>query len=135
MFGSVHTDSMLAFTDREGDRRVRLGIEAADVVSIDGSVMAWSTWYPWPDVRVDSVCWAIDSSRHGRIHRVRSQRWLSAVESGFAIGLDSQGDLLGDANRTGGDRSVLATTQGWSAIIDLPEGVEIVVARSPGTWQ
>ena len=115
MFGSVHTDSMLALTDTEGNRRVRLGIEAAGVED----AMTWSIWHPWPDVRVDSVCWAIDASRHGRIHRVRTGRDLVGVESGFAIGLDHPGDLAGDANRTGGDRSVITTSVGVSAIVDV----------------
>jgi hypothetical protein len=119
MFGSVHTDSMLALTDADGERRVRLGIDAAGVGSIDGVSSTWSTWHPWPDVRVDSVCWAVDSSQHGRIHRVRSARWLSAIETGFAIGLDAPGDLLGEGNRTAGGRSVLATSTGCSAIIEL----------------
>ena len=115
MFGSVHTDSMLALTDSDGNRRVRLGIEAAGVED----AMAWSTWHPWPDVRVDSVCWSIDASRHGRIHRIRNGRDLTGVESGFALGLDSPGDLLGEANRTGGDRSVITASMGVSAIVDL----------------
>jgi hypothetical protein len=125
MFGSVHTDSMLALTDDEGNRRVRLGIDAAGVEDS----MTWSTWHPWPDVRIDSVCWAVDASRHGRIHRIRNRRELVAVESGFAIGLDGPGDLLGDANRTGGDRSVIATGAGVTAIVDIP--VRGVAARRP----
>ena len=115
MFGSVHTDSMLALTDADGNRRVRLGIDAAGVED----AMTWSTWHPWPDVRVDSVCWAIDASQHGRIHRIRNGRDLTGVESGFAIGLDGPGDLLGDGNRTGGDRSVITTGRGVSAIVDV----------------
>jgi hypothetical protein len=116
MFGIVHTDSMLALADTDGNRRVRLGIEAAGVED----AMTWSTWYPWPDVRVDSVCWAVDASRHGRVHRIHNGRELVGVESGFAIGLDGPGDLLGDANRTGGNRSVITTSAGVSAIVDLP---------------
>jgi hypothetical protein len=116
MFGSVHTDSMLALTDADGNRRVRLGIEAAGVED----AMTWSTWHPWPDVRIDSVCWALDASRHGRTHRIRSERDLIGVETGFAIGLDSPGDLMGEANRAGDDRSVITTGMGVSAIVDLP---------------
>ncbi|HUS41052.1 MAG TPA: DUF2264 domain-containing protein [Ilumatobacteraceae bacterium] len=116
MFGSVNTDSMLALTTTDGHRRVRLGTEAAGVEA----AMTWSTWRPWPDVRVDSVCWAIDASRHGRIHRIRSGRELTGVESGFAIGLDSPGNLLGGGNATGDDRTVIASGQGVSAIVDLP---------------
>ena len=129
MFGSVHTDSMLALTDADGNRRVRLGIDAAGVED----AMTWSTWHPWPDVRVDSVCWAIDASQHGRIHRIRNGRDLTGVESGFAIGLDGPGDLLGDGNRTGGDRSVITTGLGVSAIVDLAisEAVSGSAVRRP----
>ncbi len=118
MFGAVQTDSMLALTDVDGNRRVRLSVEAAGVED----AMTWSTWRPWPDVRVDSVCWAIDASCHGRIHRIRTGRDLVGVESGFAIGLDGPRDLLGDGNRTGGDRSVIETGSGVSAIVDLAIG-------------
>ncbi len=116
MFGSVHTDSILALTDADGNRRVRLGVEAAGVED----AMTWSTWHPWPDVRVDSVCWAVDASLHGRIHRVRTERSLTGVESGFAIGLDAPGDLLGDGASTGQNRAMIETSQGVSAIVDTP---------------
>ena len=115
MFGSIHTDSMLALIDAEGNRRVRLGIEAAGVED----AMTWSTWHPWPDVRVDSVCWAIDASRHGRVHRVRTGRDLTGIESGFAIGLDTPGDLLGDGVRTDDGLAMITTSRGVSAIVEL----------------
>ena len=118
MFGSVHTDSMLALTDSDGDRRVRLGVDSAGVEN----AMAWSTWHPWPDVRVDTVCWAIDALSHGRVHRIRTARELSAIESGFAIGLDSPGDLIAGAGSTSGHRAMLNTSLGCSAIIDVPIG-------------
>jgi hypothetical protein len=116
MFGSIHTDSMLALTDADGTRRVRLGIEAAGVED----AMTWSTWHPWPDVRVDSVCWAVDASQHGRVHRVRTERDLSGVESGFAIGLDAPGDLLRNGASVENGRAMIATGQGVSAIVDAP---------------
>ena len=115
MFGSIHTDSMLALIDAEGNRRVRLGIKAAGVED----AMTWSTWHPWPDVRVDSVCWAIDASRHGRVHRVRTGRDLTGIESGFAIGLDTPGDLLGDGVRTDDGLAMITTSRGVSAIVEL----------------
>ena len=83
MFGGPTTDSMLAFTDGAGARRVRLGVEAAGVED----AMAWSTWHPWPDVRVDTVLWG-GTPWHGRLHRIRSARALSVEESGFAVGYD-----------------------------------------------
>lgn len=81
--GRHSTDSMLALTDEEGVRRVRMGIDAAG--SEDG--MVWSTWRPFNDVRVDTVCWFVDgTTAHGRIHRIRNGRTVRTVESGFAIG-------------------------------------------------
>ena len=127
MFGSIHTDSMLALTDADGNRRVRLGVEAAGVED----AMTWSTWHPWPDVRVDSVCWAVDASRHGRVHRVRTERDLTGVESGFAIGLDAPGDLLGDGASVEDGRATIATGQGVSAIVDTP--LDATAPRRPIT--
>lgn len=115
IMGSVHTDSMLALTDAEGNRRVRLGIEAAGVED----AMTWSTWRPWPDVRVDTVCWAVDSSWHGRLHRVRNARLLTGFDSGFALGLSSPDGSVKDSIDSGGDRAVLHTSHGCSATIDL----------------
>jgi hypothetical protein len=117
--GAVHTDSMLALTDAEGNRRVRLGIEAAGV---EGA-MVWSTWHPWPDVRVDSVCWAIDACRHGRLHRVRTGRDLRGDESGFAVGWELDANLLmSDAVEEGPDRAVLTAETGCSAITGIDSG-------------
>ena len=126
-FGSVHTDSMLALTDVDGNRRVRLGVETAGVED----TLAWSTWHPWPDVRIDTVCWAIDASRHGRVHRVRTGRDLTGTESGFAIGLDAPGHLLGDGVSTAGGQATIAADRGVSAIADLV--VDGTAARRPIT--
>lgn len=118
MFGSIYTDSMLALTDVDGNRRVRLGVEAAGVEA----AMAWSTWHPWPDVRIDTVCWSIDSSWHGRVHRIRTARELTTVESGFALGLDHPADLASGAAATGAGRAVVSTSHGCSAILEIPIG-------------
>lgn len=115
MVGAVHTDSMLALTDLDGNRRVRLGIDAAGVED----TMTWSTWRPWPDVRIDTVCWVVDASRHGRIHRIRTARDLTGVESGFAIGLDTPSDLAGDGAAAADGRASITTSIGTSAIVDL----------------
>jgi len=119
-YGAVHTDSMLALTTVDGQRRVRLGVEAAGVDEADGVAVAWSTWHPWPDVRVDTVCWVLDSSWHGRVHRVRSARTLSALESGFAVGLDGPDDLARGALVRDGRRAAITTSAGCSAIVDVP---------------
>ena len=127
MFGSVHTDSMLALTDVDGTRRVRLGIEAAGVED----AMTWSTWHPWSDVRIDSVCWPVDASRHGRVHRVRTGRDLTGVESGFAIGLVAPGDLLGVGTVVEEVQATIVTGHGVSAIVDTP--LDATVPRRPIT--
>ena len=119
-YGAVHTDSMLALTTVDGQRRVRLGVEAAGVDEVAGLAISWSTWHPWSDVRVDTVCWVLDNSWHGRVHRVRSARTLSALESGFAIGLDHPDDLARGALVRDGRRAAITTSSGRSAIVDVP---------------
>ncbi len=116
-FGSLVTDSTLAFTDVEGNRRVRLGVEAAGVED----AMAWSTWHPWPDVRVNTVCWAITGSIHGRLHQVTTGRSLKSVESGFAVGYTPGSDVLWTAGAPNDLRARLTTEHGTSALFDLPE--------------
>jgi len=71
----------------------------------------------------------LDASTHGRIHRVRAARELTALESGFAVGLDRPGDLGDGALRRDADRAVIATSQGLSAIIDVP--IAGVLGRRP----
>jgi hypothetical protein len=124
IYGRVATDSMLALTDAEGNRRNRLGVEAAGVED----AMAWSTWWPWPDVRVDTVCWVVDAARHGRLHRIRTERPLTGVESGFAIGAPTPEDLGSAAVATADGCAVIATREGCSAIVDLSGG------RHPSSW-
>jgi hypothetical protein len=124
IMGAVHTDSMLTLTDTEGNRRVRLGVEEAGVEEAgDGEVMVWSTWHPWPDVRIDSVCWAIDASLHGRLHLVRTDRDLIGNESGFAVGWELDATLLmSEAVEEDEDRAVLTAETGCSAIQGLTSG-------------
>lgn len=117
--GATFTDSTFAFVDAEGNRRVRFGIDAAGIE--DG--MAWSVWHPWPDVRVDTVCWAIDASWHGRVHRIRTSRRLTGIETGFAIGYVPTGfGLDRSAGECGPGRAVLATGHGCSALLGLSTG-------------
>jgi hypothetical protein len=118
--GGVHTDSMLALVDTDGNRRVRLGVDAAGIDELDGVAVAWSIWHPWPDVRVDTVCWLLDASTHGRIHRIRAGRELTTIESGFAVGLDRPDDLAAGALHREADRAEIVTSHGMSAIVDVP---------------
>jgi hypothetical protein len=122
--GAVHTDSMLAFIDAEGNRRVRLGVDSAGVEETpDGPPMSWSTWHPWPDVRVDTVCWAIDAAHHGRLHLVRNGRDLRGDETGFAVGWEQAANLLAsDAVEERADRAVITAETGCSAIVGVDSG-------------
>jgi hypothetical protein len=138
--GVVHTDSMLALSDADasdrmsgvaelseqiasllvrtgagGHRRVRLGSARAGVE--DG--LAWSTWWPWPDVRIDTVCVAVDGAWHLRFHRTRNERPLHAIESGFAVGFTpvrGEPDPASAEVRPG--VAVFRTNLGCSAIVE-----------------
>jgi len=105
--------------DAEGNRRVRFDIDAASVE--DG--MGWSIWHPWPDIRIDTVCWAIDARWHRRLHRIRTGRRLTGIESGFAIvyvprgfGLDR---FFGEC---GPGRAMCATRRGCSPLLSFSSG-------------
>ena len=139
--GVVHTDSMLALADARdphlpvgvealsprvasllertgagGRRRVRLGSERAGVED----AMTWSTWRPWPDVRIDTVCVAVDGTWHLRLHRIRSERPLHTIESGFALGYTPlRGKPDSSAIEVHADFAVLRTEHGCSAIVGL----------------
>lgn len=117
--GGTHTDSMLALTDREGNRRVRLGIERAGIE--DG--MAWSTWRPFADVRVDTVCVAVDAAWHLRVHRIRAGRPLRTVETGFALPYTPERNSIAAADaRVDAGAASLANAHGCSAIVELAGG-------------
>lgn len=125
--GLSHTDSMLALTDAEGNRRVR----AANVAGGVESGMAWSTWLPWPDVRVDTVCWAIDGAWHGRLHRIATGRTLASAESGFCVGYTPRGSAIDPAASTVGEFSItISTSFGSSSIVDAGEFIR-QSARKP----
>jgi hypothetical protein len=119
LFGATVTDSMLALTDGDGTRRVRLGVQAAGV----GDGLAWSCWTPWANVRIDTVCWAIDASWHGRVHRIRTGRSLDTVESGFAVAGGPEPDALRVApERLGDEQAVFTTPAGaTTAVFGLPD--------------
>jgi hypothetical protein len=71
-------------------------------------------------VRIDSVCVAVDGSWHLRLHRVRTERPLHAIESGFALGytpLGSEPDPACVEART--DFAAFRTEHGCSAIVGL----------------
>jgi hypothetical protein len=107
-------DSTLWLVDAEGDRRMRG--QTTDVAVVGELVV--STWRPWPDVEVDTVVWGA-APWHGRAHRIRSGRQLTAHEFGFALGLapDAQG---GATHRVeaGPGSAVVTSPLGRSGLID-----------------
>ena len=119
--GRYSTDSMLGLADDEGVRRVRTAIDAAG--SEDG--MVWSTWRPFTDVRIDTVCWLIDdTTAHGRIHRIRNDRAVGTVESGFALGCGpDEVDTIPLLAAPAGTASI-ATGDGISTITTTDDGRE-----------
>ena len=116
-FSGNITDSMLAFTDADGNRRTRLGIEAAGVEE----AMVWCTWHPWPTVRVDTVLWG-GVPWHGRLHRIRTPQRLHTDETGFALGYEAEG--FAGFGGSSGDLAVAAGAEGCSALIPLDTGIE-----------
>jgi len=119
-FGPATTDSTISLTDDDEQRRTRADVVAGGVE--DG--MAWSTFFPWPDVRVDTVTWG-GTPWHGRLHRIRNERAVEVEEGGFAVAADPGG--LGD-DPTGG-KSTVSTDAGVSMIVD-PTGARESERRS-----
>lgn len=143
--GVVHTDSMLALADAARDPHLHAGVEAlsprvasllestgaggrrrvklgSDRAGVEDDV-AWSTWRPWPDVRIDTVCVAVDGAWHLRLHRIRSKRPLHTIESGFALGYTPlHGKPDSSAVEIRADFAVLRTEHGCSAVVGLEGG-------------
>ncbi len=106
-------DSTLWLVDGEGDQRQRGTPERVEVV---GELIA-SRWRPWPDVVVDTVVWG-QAPWHGRAHRIRAGRRITAREFGFALGLDP--DPAGGAthhDRVAADGAVVTSPRGRSGIL------------------
>jgi hypothetical protein len=77
------SDSMLLLRDPDGVVAVRRHVEACEV----RGELVWSRWRPMRDVVVETVL----SGRapwHVRLHRLRTERPLRAVEAGFSVGWD-----------------------------------------------
>ncbi len=108
-------DSTLWLVDGEGDQRERGTPENVEIV---GELVA-SRWRPWPDVVVDSVVWG-QAPWHGRAHRIRTGRRLTAREFGFALGLDP--------DPAGGDTHLDQVTDD-SALVTSPRGRSGLVTR------
>jgi hypothetical protein len=115
-FGAATTDSMLQLTDpATGERRVRNAVVLAEVA--DG--LAYARWFPFPDVRVDTVLCG-GAPWHARLHRVTTDRQLVAVETGFALPFEPEGFGPTSAGTTTSDGVAVAMSPwGCSAICAL----------------
>lgn len=108
-------DSMLALSD--DGRLFRGREECRDTWVRDG--VAFSRWFPWCDVEVQTWLLAADDS-HVRVHRVRTPRRLWSLESAFAVGYFRQGDAI--ATLRGDGFGVVTADAGESWIGELAAG-------------
>ncbi|MEC9000098.1 MAG: DUF2264 domain-containing protein [Actinomycetota bacterium] len=125
-WGASETDSTLALTDGD-DRRSRSRVEDVEIVGRNGTadatvgLMLWSRWRPWPDVVVDTVLTG-GANHHHRVHLIRTGRAVAAVETGFAIGVDS-------LRLSGGESEVRTTTDDGAALLETVHDVTGLVDR------
>ncbi|MEQ8436631.1 MAG: DUF2264 domain-containing protein [Ilumatobacter fluminis] len=135
--GRIVTDSTLAIVDRNGVRHVRLGVDQAEIRVVtldDGSeqAVAWSVWSPCPDVVVRTTCWFVDGSPwHLRAHRIRTDRPVSTLDTGFALGCDAPA-VPDRAQLPAADGiAAVRTWDGDSRIADL-SGSRSATVHAPG---
>jgi hypothetical protein len=74
-------DSMLALHDPWGARHVRAHSEEC---TVEGGTI-WSVWRPCAGVSVETAL-AGQAPWHVRVHRIRTDRRLRAIEAGYAVG-------------------------------------------------
>jgi hypothetical protein len=108
-------DSMLALSEDGLYFRVRR--ETLDT-AIHGSVL-YSRWRPWHDVEIETWL-APDPPWHVRVHRIRTARWLTAVEGGFSIdGTGDNGPVPSGRREEGPGFSLAASSTGTCGLRDL----------------
>lgn len=107
------TDSMLVLSDADRVHRVRSSVADS---GIEGDV-AWSRWYPFPDVEVITVLCG-EAPWHARIHHIRTQRALETVEGGFAVGIDDELTDRGTSREASDGMARIQTTRAISLIMD-----------------
>ncbi|MGG3281076.1 DUF2264 domain-containing protein [Paenibacillus solani] len=120
-------DSMLALSECDEHYRVRRFCEEFRIEESH----VYSRWLPWHDVEIRT--WLIPAGLwHVRIHRIRSDRPLTAAEGGFAVGrmtdfaLNETEAVRAEADRIAammpGGISGIVNVQGYGgAIIVYPE--------------
>jgi hypothetical protein len=118
LFGTTTTDSMLTLVDPATDeRQTRNAVVLAEVA--DG--LAYARWYPFPDVRVDTVLFG-GAPWHGRIHRVETARRLDTTETGFALPREPVGfGGNGPGDKVDDGAASCASEHGRSTLVDLGE--------------
>ena len=121
-------DSMLTLTDGEGVRHVR---QRSDECRVEDG-MIWSRWRPCTGVSVETVL-AGRAPWHVRVHRVRTDRRLHAVEAGFAVGWQGGDPAEPPIRGSAQDGLASVTAEGGRSVIrDLSGGrVAHVAALAP----
>ncbi|MDG4788049.1 DUF2264 domain-containing protein [Micromonospora sp. WMMD1102] len=108
----VAPDSMLAVSDDGRHYRVREDVGDASV----GHGVLRSHWKPFDDVEIETWL-AAAPPWHLRVHRIRTGRWLSTAEGGFATSRPD-GNLAEVGDESPGHASVYGAA-GPTAIVDL----------------
>jgi len=118
-YGDALTDSTLLLRDGT-ERRTRSSVEDAFIEHGPDGPLLWSRWRPWPDVVVDTVL-AGGAPWHHRLHLVRTGRGLMAIETGFALAVDSmrisEGPLAPEVRSEDG-LAVVRTATDLSGMVD-----------------
>ena len=122
-FGAPMTDSTLVLADgadRRSRSRVEEGLINGNGADQDEGPMLWSRWRPWPDVVVDTVL-AGGAGCHHRLHLIRTDRALTATETGFAVAVDSirltEGPSAVEVEASAGT-AVIRTLRDHSGLVD-----------------
>ncbi|MBE9916179.1 DUF2264 domain-containing protein [Paenibacillus donghaensis] len=108
-------DSMLALSECDGHYRARFQCEE---FRIEENAV-YSRWLPWNDVEVKT--WLIPAGLwHVRVHRIRSERSLTAADGGFAVGRGTHFPF-NEADRvcTADDRVAAMMPGGISGVVNI----------------
>ena len=122
-------DSMLALCENDNLYRVRKVCEEIKITD----KYHYSRWKPWQDVEVST--WLIPAMPwHIRVHKINSNRELTASEGGFAINIvDTKGDVVYDNDVT--PNSIFTKTHmGISGVVNaFGERVPEAIMAAPNT--
>lgn len=139
MLDQYAPDSMISFSDDEGEtwktRRLAPEARIEQIPGPDGAEIPilTSAWYPWPDVRVETILVPPTEKHpnwHLRLHTITSERNILTAEASFSIyGQDPEGRTLpafnGTLGRIEAPREALAVSPaGAVGIVDISPGEE-----------